>query len=124
MDPRLICIILNIIFLLMEAYALTLTWPGNGVRTLIYYTQLSNLTAALSSLLLLITGPSGWVSALRYLGVCMLVMTFFVTAFVLVPLLGDPKMLLFSGSGIFLHLFCPIICLISYLFFEQHAEMA
>ena len=53
----------------------------------------------------------------------MLVMTFFVTACVLIPMGGDPKKLLWSGSGLFHHVLCPLLSTVSYIFFENHAGL-
>ncbi|MBQ3392776.1 MAG: hypothetical protein IJG52_05105 [Lachnospiraceae bacterium] len=51
----------------------------------------------------------------------MLLMTLFVTTCVLIPMGGDPKTLLLSGSGLYLHLLCPVLGTASYLFAESHA---
>ena len=75
----------------------------------------------ISSFLLVILGQRNGVEAVRYLSVCMLVMTFFVTASILVPMSGKPKELLFSGSGLFHHLLIPIISTLTYLFIEHRA---
>ena len=53
----------------------------------------------------------------------MLVMTFFVTTCVLIPMGGDPKKLLWSGNGLYHHVLCPILSTISYLFAERHSGM-
>ena len=64
-----------------------------------------------------------WVTVLRYLSNCMLVMTFFVTTCVLIPMGGDPKKLLWSGNGLYHHVLCPIVSTASYVFAEQHSGM-
>ncbi len=91
------------------------------LKSFIFYTQLSNLAALLSAVLLLVSGGNGWVSGFRYLSACMLVMTMLVTIFVLVPAMKDTKLLLFSRVGFFLHLVCPLLNLYSYIFLEPHA---
>ena len=53
----------------------------------------------------------------------MLVMTFFVTTCVLIPMGGDPKKLLWSGNGLYHHVLCPILSTISYVFAERHSGM-
>lgn len=53
----------------------------------------------------------------------MLVMTFLVTIFVLIPMGGSPKDLLWSGSGLFHHILCPTISTFSYVVYEQHSKM-
>lgn len=115
--------ILCIIVLLMEARGLSLSVTNRKWRILVFYTQLSNLAAAVSALLLVILGEPAWVTALRYLSTCMLIMTFLVTTCVLVPMGGDPKKLLWSGSGLYHHLLCPIVSSASYIFAERHSGM-
>ena len=115
--------ILCIIVLLLEVRGLSLSIANRKWKILIFYTQLSNLAAAVSALLLVLLGEPAWVTALRYLSTCMLIMTFLVTACVLVPMGGDPKTLLWSGSGLYHHVLCPIISSASYIFAEQHSGM-
>ena len=119
MLPRILCFIL----LLLEIRGFALIAKA-GVREpkylLIYYTQLSNMVSALSALLLVIFGQPAWVTALRYLATCMMVMTSLVTACVLVPMLGNAKNLLLTGHGLYVHLLCPVLCAVSYIVFEEH----
>ena len=51
----------------------------------------------------------------------MLVMTCLVTVFILQPLLRNSKILLWSRTGFFLHLVCPFLNTVSYIFLEKHA---
>lgn len=88
--------------------------------SLAFYTQVSNLVCTASVFFLLILGHQPWIASLRYLSTCMLILTFLVTLFVLIPMGGDPNYLLFTGNGPYHHLLCPIIGTISYIFFEHH----
>ena len=115
--------ILCIIVLLLEARGLSLSIADRKWKILVFYTQLSNLATTVSALLLVILGKPMWVTALRYLSTCMLVMTFLVTTCVLIPMGGDPKKLLWSGNGLYHHILCPILSTISYIFAEQHCGM-
>ena len=81
--------ILCVIVLLLEARGLSLSVSDRKWRILIFYTQLSNLVTTVSALLLVVLGQSVWVTTLRYLSTCMLVMTFFVTTCELIPMGGD-----------------------------------
>ena len=116
-------IILNILILVFEVYAIIISKPEQRHQMLAYYTVLSNLATMISSVLLLIFGPRSFPVLLRYLSTCMMTMTFIVTVCVLVPMGGGLKKLLFSGTGLFHHLICPILCLVSYVFFETHSRM-
>ena len=115
--------ILCVIVLLLEARGLSLSVSDRKWRILIFYTQLSNLVTTVSALLLVVLGQSVWVTTLRYLSTCMLVITFFVTTCVLIPMGGDPKKLLWSGNGLYHHVLCPILSTISYVFAVRHSGM-
>ena len=117
MIARILCLFI----LLLEVRGLSLSLPGRKWMSLVFYTQLSNLITAFSALLLAVFGQPAWITALRYLSTCMLVMTFFVTTCVLIPMGGDPKKLLWSGNGLYHHVLCPVISTVSYLFAEDHA---
>ena len=112
--------ILCVIVLLMEWRALALSPSGGKWKALAFYTRLSNLITALSAVQLIFMGQPRWVTAFRYLSTCMLVMTFFVTTCVLIPMGGDPKRLLWSGSGLYHHVLCPVVSTLSYIFAENH----
>ena len=117
MTARILCLIV----LLLEMRGLSLSLTKRKWMMFVFYTQLSNLVTAVSALLLLIFGQPYAVTILRYLSTCMLVMTFFVTTCVLIPMGGDPKKLLWSGNGLYHHVLCPVISTASYILVERHA---
>ena len=113
--------IILILIIFCEIWGITAVGYGKIMRSMMYYTQLSNAAALISALLLLVFGNQPWIIAFRYLSVCMLMMTMLVTIFVLVPTIKDTQLLLWSRVGFFLHLVCPVLNLVSYLFLEQRA---
>lgn len=115
--------VLCVVVLLLEMLGFYFCRSGRKWEMFIYYTQLSNLIAAVSAFLLIVFGELTWITALRYMSTCMLVMTFLVTIFVLIPMGGSPKDLLWSGSGLFHHILCPTISTFSYVVYEQHSKM-
>ena len=117
MPARISCLIIFILELIGLYKSFT---GGGGIKNLIYYTVLSNIVNCISVLMTVIFGQPGWVTVVRYLGTCMLIFTIMVTTFVLVPAAGSAKSLLFGGSGLFVHLICPILSTISYIFIEEH----
>jgi len=119
MAARILCLIV----LLLEIRGLSLSLSGRKWMALVFYTQLSNMVTAISAFLLVIIGETPLVIVLRYLSSCMLVMTFFVTTCVLIPMGGDPKKLLCSGNGLYHHVLCPIISTASYIIVEKHGGM-
>ncbi len=114
-------IFLNIAVILLELWASRMIWNRKWMN-FVFYTQLSNFLTLLSSTAYLIAGgDAAW---FRYLSVCMMVMTALVTAFILVPMGGDPKQLLWGGNGLYHHVLCPVITTVSYLFFEPRVGLA
>jgi triacylglycerol esterase/lipase EstA (alpha/beta hydrolase family) len=114
--------ILNLILILLELIALVKVRKRGPIRkTLIYYTQLSNLLALCTSLLLVIFGQKPFVEVGRFLATVMLCLTLFVTVCILAPMSGNVKDLLFRGSSFYQHLLIPILSLLSYLFAENKA---
>ncbi len=125
MTANAVSLVLNAVLVAMELWSFRLVRHRKW-KNLVFYTQISNLITFLSSAAFLIAGAAGMagnapVTALRYLSVCMMVMTALVTACILVPMGGDPKVLLWSGNGLYHHVLCPVITTISYVFFELHA---
>jgi hypothetical protein len=116
--------ILNLLLIIFEVIAFSKSLKRQTIRqSLKYYTQLSNCIALISSILLVVLGQRGFVEVLRLLASSMLIMTFFVTACILVPMSRDAKGLLFTGSGLFHHLLVPVISLLSYLLAENKAPL-
>ena len=118
MAARIMCLII----LALEARGLYISISDRRWKIFAYYTQLSNLMTVISALCLLAFGSHSWTILLRYLSSCMLLMTFFVTSCILVPMGGDPKLLLFSGNGLYHHLIIPIVSIGSYLLIERHIQ--
>ena len=111
----------NILVILLELVGLCLSIGGRKWKIFAYYTQISNLIALCSSIAFLAFGENAtW---LRYLSSCMLTMTFLITAFVLVPMGGGLKKLMFSGNGLYHHTLCPVLSVLSYLLWEPHASI-
>ncbi len=109
----------NIIIIILEAIGFRLSYQRGRWKIILFYTQISNMIALLSSVLFLLAGDNAaW---LRYTANCMLTMTFFVSLCILVPMgAGFHKMML-TNSGLFHHTLCPILSLVSYILWEKHA---
>ena len=78
-------VVANIAIIICEILALSISWKARSWKLLQFYTVLSNLTALAASVVFLLAGSEGISMYLRYLAVCMLVMTFLVTTCILVP---------------------------------------
>ena len=118
MPARIMCLII----VLLEARGLFLSIGDRRWKVFAFYTQLSNIATAISAALVLVFGETAFTVLLRYLSSCTLVMTFFVTTCILIPMGGDPKLLLLSGNGLYHHLIIPIVSVGSYLVIERHVQ--
>ena len=105
-------VILNFILLILITVGMFKRREKACLKSLVYYTILSNLISAFASLLVLIFGLKFFVEVIRYLSVCMMVMTFFVTAFILMPLSKGSRPFLYKGSGLLHHFICPALSLV------------
>ena len=114
--------IVLLLIIVCEIWGITGVDKKHLLKSMIYYTQLSNVAALISAVLLLCFGTAEWIAVFRYLSVCLLIMTCLVTVFVLQPLLHDSYLLLWSRTGFFLHLVCPFLNTLSYVFLETHAK--
>ncbi|MCR4904242.1 MAG: hypothetical protein K6A23_15395 [Butyrivibrio sp.] len=118
--------ILNLFIVILELISFRIVSKRDGfkLKNFAFYTQISNFLTLFSSFLLVFFGQTDFVEVMRFLTVSMLVMTFFVTAFILVPITKQLKGLMFSGSGLFHHFLVPIISTASYLFAEDRAPLS
>ena len=94
----------------------------------LYYTQLSNVAAVIGSALFIAFRSTGnarlrtFVRGARYLSACGLTMTFLVVMCIFIPFGDTPAMisrLLGHVNGFMHHLVCPVISVISYVWFEE-----
>lgn len=116
-------IILNILIIVLEIVGATRSEMKLSLKTFVFYTQISNALTFLSSILLLIFGSHPWTVLLRYTSCCFMFMTFIIVVFVLIPMYGEVKRLLFSGTGLYFHLLCPLTSITAYVLFEDHTSL-
>ncbi len=98
-----------------------------GVKLLFrYFTVLSNLLCAAASAVVLIAWTQGalplWVILLKFVGTSAVTVTLLTVFLFLGPFSGEWKHLL-SGPDLFLHLFNPLLAIVSLVFFE-HTDFA
>lgn len=115
-----IALILNIAILVMEIYAFIKEFYYNKLEAFKYYTNLSNLFALIASAMFIIFFRNNyeWVKGLRLIATVMLAVTLIVVITILIPSNGFVKMVL-RGQLMFFHVLCPIISIISFVFFES-----
>lgn len=121
-----IAFILNIAAFVLGSVGIIVRIARNIPDFWLYYTQVSNVVAVISSAIYIALRKSDgklrtFVTCSRYLGACMLTMTFLVVVCIFIPF-GTPettKRLLCSVNGMLHHIVCPVISAVSYIFFED-----
>ena len=124
------CVILTLILAfygIIESVNRTITiFHGNGFRSFIYYTMVSNVLAALSAAFVFPFAVEGirkkrftipkWVALMHYIATTSIMVTMvFVLAFIS---WASPESA-FGGANLFTHVICPLLILISFLQMES-----
>lgn len=87
-----------------------------GLKSLRFFTILSNLFCAVSALLLVLSS-SQWAWLLKYVGTVAVTVTLLTVMFFLGPNMGYKQM--FSGKDLYLHLCGPLMAILSFCFMER-----
>lgn len=109
---------INLIIILFEILGFSRGVQGD---MFVYYTNLSNLAALIACVVFiagfLFGGKVQKISIwLKYLATCMTTVTIVVVIGILVPMQGIQ--MLYYGEFLYFHLICPVLMLISFLFFD------
>ena len=128
---RLLSIALNLAVVLMEPVAIRMTWEAVGKQTFTFYTENSNVFAAVVCLLVVLAQLRGlvtgrplprWVKTLKFIAACCLTMTFLTVVLVLAPYYpeqGGVVFLLTESSMLYHHLLNPLCVFVSFVFLER-----
>ena len=123
-----IALILNIAAFVLGSIGIIVRIARNIPDFFLYYTQLSNVVAVISSAMFIAFRNTEnaklrrLVIAVRYLSACGLTMTFIVVMCIFIPFGDTPVMIermLLHVNGFMHHLVCPVISAVSYIFFED-----
>lgn len=87
-----------------------------GLKSLRFFTILSNLFCAVSALLLVLSS-SQWAWLLKYVGTVAVTVTLLTVMFFLGPNMGYKQM--FSRKDLYLHLCGPLMAILSFCFMER-----
>ena len=126
-EVSLICsIIINVVIVILEIIALIIHYGsiGNGIA-IQYYTIDSNVLALVSSLLFVIylffdKKIPKWLKIFKYITTVSLTITLFVVLLILLPMSNfNYSGLLFSNVMLCHHLLCPILGIITFIFFDD-----
>lgn len=120
-----ISILLNTLIVILEIMGLIVTMNLNHRLSIEYYTEDSNILTLFSSLLYLVflslkNEIPRWLELFKYMTTICLTVTFIVVLFILAPMYNfNYGYLLFNGSLLYQHLLCPILCIITFIFFDK-----
>ncbi len=124
MKKKKLSLIFNILIVIGGLLGIILQLSKGGVD-LIYYTNLSNIFAMIVSILFIIFYKSKkeFIKDLRFMATSCLTVTFLVVLLVLSPMYGfNYKLLMFTNVFFLFHTLCPLLSIISYLFFEERSK--
>jgi hypothetical protein len=124
MKKKNLSLIFNILIVIGGLLGIILQLSKGGVD-LIYYTNLSNIFAMIVSILFIIFYKSKkeFIKDLRFMATSCLTVTFLVVLLVLSPMYGfNYKLLMFTNVFFLFHTLCPLLSIISYLFFEERSK--
>mgnify|MGYP007069956232 CR=1 FL=1 len=118
-----LALLLNSLIIMGEAVAIHISFNAAGWSLVQYYTFLSNILLLVSSLVYLSCGGKGgmFTRRLRMAATVCVTLTFLVTAALLAPAAGATGYhdMMLSGDGLYYHLLCPLISILSFLCFED-----
>ncbi len=125
MKKRKISLFLNILIIIFEIIGLIITYKKNGRVGIEYYTEDSNIIALLTSsifVLFLLTNKKipKFLKQLKYISTICLSVTLLVVIFILAPMYNfNYNFLLFKNELLYHHLLCPILSIITFIFFDE-----
>ena len=118
---------------MFEIVGLILSIQHYKFKVFQFFTEISNYLALIISLIFCLISALSlkkscqipkWVHFLRYTATVCLSLTFIVILCVLSPLYPDKFVYwMFTGSGIFHHTLCPLLSIISFVFFENYHQL-
>ena len=125
-----VALFLNLANVVFQIYALVIVFLAKGFTTLQYYTIDSNIFACVSSIflvaaLLIKRKTPKCVHRLRFYATSCITVTFVVVLVILIPLAGFRRLpeLLFQGPNLWQHTVCPLLSIISFIFFEKEVKL-
>lgn len=127
LNNKLFLIILNIVIIVLEIIGIVLNYNELHTFGVQYYTEDSNFLLLISSIISLIyliilkrKNPR-WLEIFKYVSVVSVTVTFLVVLFILAPSIENGySIMLFHGSMLYHHLLCPVLAIISFLFFDNY----
>ena len=129
----LVAFVFNLIIVILETIGIILSLQKTGILTFTFYTTDSNFLALFTSLVFCIfylTRPPqnkipSWLQTFRFISCVSLGVTIFISICVIIPLYPNLlEYMLLENFGLYFHLICPLLSIISFLFFEKNKPLA
>lgn len=127
---QIVAIIINLAIIVLEILGTIKSVQEQGLNVIRFYTENSNylaLAAAIFFVVFMLLKTKGkikaipkWVSYLKLMATSCVMLTLIVVIAILGPMAGGYKILLFAGSMLYHHFLCPLLCLFSFILFEEH----
>lgn len=134
MSKKKLSLIVNIVLLILELIGFAYVATENGISSLRYYTQDSNIVVIIAAVLYIIyyfkSEKEGkeelpyFVGLIKYIASCVVTVTFIVVLTVLAPSRASEGRdavihVIVGGSNLYHHVLCPVLCVISNLFIDE-----
>ena len=125
MKKRSISLILNLLIISFELVGFIFSYLYNHRIAIEFYTECSNILMLVCSMVFvyyMVYNKSipKWLHYFKYLSTTCVSITFFVVLFILIPMGNfDYYAFLFNGTLLFHHTLCPILAIITFLFFDN-----
>ena len=125
MKRKNISLFLSILIIIFEIVGFIVTLRTNHRISYEFYTEDSNILALISSCIYIFFLLKGnniprLVQLLKYISTICLTVTFLVVILILAPMFSfNYGYLLFKGPLLYQHLLCPVICIVSFVLFDN-----
>ena len=134
MSKKKLSLIVNIVLLILELIGFAYVATENGISSLRYYTQDSNIVVIIAAVLYIIYYSKSekegkeelpyFVGLIKYIASCVVTVTFIVVLTVLAPSRASEGRdavihVIVGGSNLYHHVLCPILCVISNIFIDE-----
>ena len=130
MKKRKMSLIINTLIVVLEIIGFIISYVHYNRLAFEFYTEDSNMLALIVSLLFVIflfkkKDMPYWLRLLKYSSIICLTVTFLVVIFILAPMYKfNYAYLLLSKELLFHHFLCPILAIVSFIFFDDVGDLS
>ncbi len=120
-----ISLFINILIIILEIIGFIISYKTNNYIAIQFYTEDSNILALVictifSIYLIFNKQIPKWLSILKYASTICLTLTFLVIILILAPMFNFNYVgMLFKGTMLYHHFLCPILAIITFIFFDN-----